>query len=364
MDLPPAGRDGPAGVMVTLGSDSHKRTHTLVAVDDNGQQQAQKTVPATTAGHLDAMQWALRWPERRWALEDCRHVSRRLEADLLVAGQLVVRVPPKLTVVARRVARTSGKSDPIDALAVARAALREPDLPVAKLDGPSRNVRLLLDHRDDLVGERTRTQNRLRWHLHELDPETEIPARRLSRFRTLTELEQRLQGVRGVVAEIALELIVRIREMTARINQLEVEIERRVRRLAPTLLELDGCGALCAAKVVGETAGIGRFRSRAAFAMNNGTAPVPVSSGNQRRHRLNRGGNRQLNVALHRIAITQLKGPGRARDYVTRRIAAGNTKTEAIRALRRRISDEVYRRLLHDERSRIDAGTNCSEAAA
>jgi transposase len=152
--------------------------------------------------------------------------------------------------------------------------------------------------------------------------------------------------------------------MTARIKQLEVEIERRVRRLAPTLLELDGCGALCAAKLVGETGGIGRFRSRAAFAMNNGTAPVPVSSGNQRRHRLNRGGNRQLNVALHRIAVTQLKGPGPARDYVTRRIAAGNTKREAIRALRRRISDEVYRRLLHDERSRIDAATNPLVAAA
>lgn len=341
--------------MVTLGSDSHKRTHTLVAVDDNGHQLAQKTVSATTAGHLDAIQWALRWPERRWALEDCRHVSRRLEADLLVAGQVVVRVPPKLTVVARKVARTSGKS---------RAALREPDLPVAKLDGPSREVRLLLDHRDDLVGERTRTQNRLRWHLHELDPENEIPARMLSRFHALTELEERLQGLHGVVAVIALELVVRIREMTVRIKQLEVEIERRVRRLAPTLLELDGCGALCAAKVVGETGGISRFRSRAAFAMNNGTAPVPVSSGNQRRHRLNRGGNRQLNVALHRIAVTQLKGPGPARDYVTRRIAAGNTKREAIRALRRRISDEVYRRLLHDERSQFETATGPLVVAA
>ena len=149
--------------MVTLGSDSHKRTHTVVVIDDNGRQLAQKTLPATSTGHLDALQWASRWPERRWALEDCRQVSRRLEADLLVAGEVVVRVPPKLTVVTRKVARTTGKSDPIDALAVARAALREPNLPVARLDGPSRDVRLLLDHRDDLVGERTRIQNRLRW---------------------------------------------------------------------------------------------------------------------------------------------------------------------------------------------------------
>jgi len=142
--------------MVTLGGDSHKQTHTLVAVDDNGRQLAQKTSPATKTGHLEVLQWARRWPERRWALEDCRHVSRRFEADLLVAGEVVVRVPSKLTGGARKVARTSGKSDPIDALAVARAALREPDLPVAKLEGPGRDVRLLLDHREDLVGERTR----------------------------------------------------------------------------------------------------------------------------------------------------------------------------------------------------------------
>ncbi len=350
--------------MVTLGSDSHKHTHTLVAVDENGQQLAVKTVPATTAGHLDAIQWAMSWPARRWALEDCRHVSRRLEADLLVAGQVVVRVPPRLTVVARKVARTTGKSDPIDALAVARAALGEPDLPTAILDGPSREVKLLLDHRDDLVGERTRTQNRLRWHLQELDPEFLIPARMLSRFHNLTELEGRLRQPDSVVAEIALELVVRIREMTTLINHLEIEIEQRIRQLAPTLLVLDGCGALCAAKVVGETAGVSRFRSRAAFAMNNGTAPVPVSSGNQQRHRLNRGGNRQLNVALHRIAVTQLKRPGPARDYVTRRIAGGNTKTEAIRALRRRISDEVYRRLLRDERGRSNAELHSSIAVA
>src|SRR5713101_9125609 len=140
------------------------------------------------------------WPERRWALEDCRHVSRRFEADLLLAGEVVVRVPSKLTGGARKVARTTGKSDPIDALAVARAALREPDLPVARLDGPSREVRLLLDHREDLVGERTRTQNRLRWHLHELEPEIEIPARMLTRYHTLAEVQDRLQDHHGVVA--------------------------------------------------------------------------------------------------------------------------------------------------------------------
>ncbi len=322
--------------MVTLGGDSHKQTHTVVAVDDNGRQLAEKTLPATCAGHLEALQWAVRWPERRWALEDCRHVSRRFEADLLVAGEVVIRVPSKLTGGARKVARTSGKSDPIDALAVARAALREPDLPVAKLEGAGREVRLLLDHREDLVGERTRIQNRLRWHLHELEPEAAIPARMLSRYHTLAELAGRLRSQHGVVVEIAIELVVRIRELTRCINHLEA----------------------------GEAAGISRFRSRAAFAMNNGTAPVQASSGNQQRHRLNRGGNRQLNVAMHRIAITQLSRPGPAKEYLAKRLAAGNTKTEAIRALKRRISDEVYRRLLRDERESSTSDVTTCVAAA
>jgi transposase len=152
-----------------------------------------------------------------------------------------------------------------------------------------------------------------------------------------------------VVAEIATELVGRCRELTRRVNQLEQQLRRLVTPWTPTLLHLEGCGALTAAKLVGETAGVGRFRSRAAFAMHNGTAPVPVWSGNRQRHRPNRSGNRQLNAALHRIAITQLRRDGPGRDYLQRRMAAGDTKTEAIRALRRRISDEVYRRLHADQ---------------
>lgn len=256
--------------MVTLGSDSHKRTHTVAAVDENGRQLAEITVSATSAGHLEALQWASRWRERRWALEDCRHVSARLEADLLASGETVIRVPAKLTAIARKVARTKGKSDPIDALAVARAALRESDLPMARLNGPSREVRLLLDHRDDLVAERTRIQNRLRWLVHELDPEAYIGPRMLSRYHALVEVESQLRAHEGVVAHIARELVTRIRELTRRINELEVEIERRVSCWAPTLLQLNGCGALSAAKVVGETGGVSRFRSRAAFGCATG----------------------------------------------------------------------------------------------
>lgn len=326
--------------MVTLGSDSHKRTHTLVAVDANGRQLASRTVVATSAGHLEALRWARRWPERRWALENCRHLSRRLEADLLAAGEAVMRVSPKLMAGVRRSGREAGKSDPIDALAVARAALREPDLPVAQLDGQSREVKLLLDHREDLVAERTRMQNRLRWHLHELEPGFEIAAGALDRKAMLDRIAERLRAHQD------------IRERTIRANLLERRICQLVAELAPSLLDLEGCGGLTAAKIVGETADISRFRSRGAYAMHNGTAPIPVWSGNRERFRLNRGGNRQLNAALHRIAVTQIRLGGRGRAYLEQQMAANATKTEALRALRRRVSDEVYRRLGNDHLAR------------
>lgn len=349
--------------MVIIGADLHKRTHTLVAVDETGRRLAERTAPATPAGHLELVRWAARWPQRSFALEDCRHLSRRLERDLLLAGESVVRVPPKLMAGARRSSREPGKSDPIDALAVARAALREPDLPVAQLDGAERDLRLLVDHRDDLVAQRTQIENRLRWHLHELMPGEEPAPRSLGHGVVLAALERRLAGLPGTVARIARELVRRIRELTATINALQREIGQLVAELAPSLLALPGCGDLGAAKLVGETAGITRFGSSAKFARHNGTAPQPVWSGNTVRHRLSRGGNRQLNVVLHRIAITQIRLGGLGRAYFEHRLVAGDTRTEALRALRRRISDEVFRRMRHDEAARAARPTGLAAAA-
>ncbi len=343
-------------MMMTIGGDTHKRTHTFVVADSTGRQVAQRTVAATTEGHLDALMWAAQWPQRQWALEDCRQVTRRLERDLLGAGERVVRVPTQLMVGARESVRTLGKSDPIDALSVARAALREPDLPVAQLDGPERHLKLLVDHREDLVAERVRTQCRLHWHLHELMPEHPIGLRRLNRFRVLDDLRTRLTDVDGPVADISRELIGRVWDLTVRINALFREISGLVGELAPTLLALEGCGPMSAAKIVAEVAGIDRFRSCSAFARWNGTTPIPVWSANER-FRLNRGGNRQVNAAIHRIAITQWREPGRGHDYVQGRIDRGDTKRGAIRALKRRISDEVMKRLTADLDQRLDIDT-------
>jgi transposase len=164
----------------------------------------------------------------------------------------------------------------------------------------------------------------------------------------------------GVVARIAAELVARCRELTVRINALE----RELGVLAPALLELPGCGVLSAAVIVGETAGVSRFRSRDAFARFTGTAPVPVWSGNPRRVRLNRGGNRSVNCALHMIAVTQARGIGPGRDYLDKQLGAGKTRTEALRLLRRQLSDAAYRALRADEhRLRAPALTGLPAAA-
>lgn len=331
--------------MVKVGVDVHKHTHCGVGVDGLGRELGHLTVRATDAGHRQLLRWARKefGEEVEFAVEDCRHVSTRLERALLAAGTRVVRVPPKLMAGARASARTRGKSDPIDALAIARAAWREPDLPVATLEGVEREIKLLVDHREDLVNARTQAQNRLRWHLHGLDPELDPPARLLDSLVRLDELTDWLAGrPASVVVRIATELVADIRELTVRERALERELADRVASVAPRLLALPGCGVLSAAKLIGETANRDRFRSEACFAMHAGVAPIPASSGKTNRHRLARGGNRQLNAALHRIAVTQARIDGPGREYYQRRRANGDTKMEALRALKRRLARVVF----------------------
>jgi transposase len=357
--------------MVTLGVDAHKRTHTIVAVDERGRQLAVKTVRSSTKDHLGLLAWAEQIAKKAgdgggllWAIEDCRHLSRRLERDLLAAGQSIVRVPPKLMAHARDSARTYGKSDPIDALAVARAAQREPDLPVARLDGPDREVRLLADHRESLVVERTRVICRLRWHLHELDPDWEPKTRSLDRITVLDQVEARIAGREGTVARLAHTLAGRCRELTAQINELTAELTGLICAQAPALIAIPGCGTLTAAKILGETAGVDRFRSKDAYARHNGTAPLPVWSSNKAHHRLSRTGNRQLNAALHRIAMTQAHWHPAAKDMMDRRKAGGDSGLEALRVLKRRLSDVVYAALHADLTAKQQPAPVSDSAAA
>jgi transposase len=345
--------------MIVIGTDTHKRTHTCGAVDAaTGRQAGELTAPAREPGFGELLAWARGLEEERiWAIEDCRHVSGPLERFLVGSGERVVRVPPKLTGQGRRGGRAPGKSDPIDALAVARAALREgPEtLPVAHLDEEALQVKLLLDHRDDLVKARSQEQCRLRWHLHDLWPALEPPAGSLDRIVWLERLARRLaRAEQGTRVRIARELVGEIRRRTRRIKELDREIAALVEEQAPALLELEGCGPLTAARLIAETAGAGRFTSDAKFARLAGVAPIPASSGDRTRHRLDRGGNRRLNCALHRIAVTQGRCHAPARDFLARKQAEGKSRREALRCLKRHLARRVWRLLLKIERGRSD----------
>lgn len=350
--------------MVVVGADVHKRTHTFVAVDEAGRKLAERTVTAVTAGHGEAVMWAREQfgTDVVWAIEDCRHLSARLERDLLGLGQKVVRVPPKLMAQTRASARTRGKSDPIDALAVARGFLREPDLPVASHDEVSRELKLLVDRREVLVAQRTATINRLLWRVHELDPERAPKPRSLDLAKHRQILGDWLDIQNGIVAELARDELADVTRLTETINALAKRIGQRVRLVAPVLLAMPGCGELTAAKLVGESAGVTRFKSEAAFARHAGVAPVPVWSGNTRgRVRMTRSGNRQLNAALHRIAVTQIRLDGLGQTYYRHRLVQGDSTPEALRCLKRRLARVVFNHLLTDHNNRQTA---CQTAAA
>jgi transposase len=339
---------------VVIGVDAHKKTHTLVAVDGNGRKLAEKTVEATDAGHAKALRWALLKfgdDELTWGIEDCRHVSARLERSLVDAGQRVKRVSTRLMARARGSGRRRGKSDPIDAEAVARVVLREPDLPVACHDEVSRELKLLVDRREDLVGQRTATVNRLVWRIHELDPKRSPGILNYPKYRAA--LRQWLAGQCGVVAELALAELADIARLTDDINALEKRITNKVREVAPRLFDMPGCGALTAAKIMGETALVTRFSGEAAFAQHAGVAPVPHWSGSTAgQMRRPKYGNRQLNSAIHRIAVTQLRLDGVGRVYYRKRLDANDTRAMALRALKRRVSRAVYGHLREDHRCR------------
>lgn len=335
--------------MIVIGADPHKQTHTAAAVDAaTAELGGDLTVAAREHGYRRLIDWARELdPDRIWAIEDCRHVAGGLERFLLARGERVVRVAPKHMAGARRSVRERGKSDPIDALAVARAALKEgvESLPRAFLDDEAMEIKLLLDHREDLVAERTRIQSRLRWHLHDLWPELKIPRGGLDRFKWLDRLAGRLsRAPQGARVRVCREQVRQLRELTKRANELKRELSALVEAKNPQLTELPGCAALTAAKLISETAGAERFASEAKFARLAGVAPIPASSGNKDRHRLDRGGNRQLNCALHRIAVTQGRNHEPAKAYLARKEAEGKSRKEALRCLKRQLVRSVLRR--------------------
>ena len=339
--------------MIVIGADPHKTNHCFAATDAaTGELRSSESVQASAAGLEHALAWGRGLDvERVWAIEDCRHVSGALERFLVARGERVVRVPPKLMAAARQSIRQRGKSDPIDATAVARAALREgvETLPAAFLDEDAMEIKLLLDHRDDLVCTRTADQSRLRWHLHDLQCPITVPTGGLDRDVWIQRIGRWLaRQPQTARVRVARRVLARIRAQTREARQLERELAELVIAYRPALLEIPGCGPLTAAKLIAESAGAQRFATDAKFARAAGVAPIPASSGRNHRFRLDRGGNRQLNLALHRLAVNQGIRHPPARAYLTRKQAEGKSRVEALRCLKRHLARTVYKTMTHN----------------
>jgi len=350
--------------MIVLGADTHKSSHTIAAVaSGTGELLGEKTIAVGARGFEALLGWARGLEgERVWAMEDCRHVSGALERFLIARGERVVRVSTRLMATARRSSRQRGKSDHIDAIAVARAAVAEgvDSLPTAALAGPELDVRLLVDHRERLVHARVALNNTLQWNLHDLWPELTLPTRGLFSKTWSTRIARRLARAEQTMrVRIARDELRRLRELTQTIDALHSELADLVASIAPQLLVEPGCGPLTAAKLIGEIAGAGRFASDAKLARAAGVAPVPVSSGKTDRHRLDRGGNRQINTAIHRIAVTRARCDPRTKAYIARKKTEGKTNREAIRCLKRHIIRRIWQ-LLRDTQPANAAGHSIS----
>jgi transposase len=335
---------------VMIGVDPHKGSHTAVAIERDEAELASVTVRATRRQVDELLAWAARFEDRVWAIESADGLGYLLARQLVAAGEQVLDVPATLAARVRVLGSgRSNKNDSNDAVSIAIAALRAPRLTRVGRDDHAGVLRLYAKRHRDVGRARNRTACRLHALLAELVPggiPKEINARSAERLLASVDPTSAVERARHAVAVEHLEDLRRFDE------QLRVSKKRlasAVRESGTTLMDLFGVGPVVAAMVIGYTGDVTRFANRDQFAAYTGTAPIEVSSGGRITHRLSRRGNRQLNHAIHIAAITQIRfahSPGRA--FYDRKVADGKTKREAVRALKRRISDALYRQLLHD----------------
>lgn len=336
---------------MTIGIDPHKATHTAVAIDGDEHPIAQLTVTADSAQTQRLLAWAEPFgTDRTWAIESATGLGRLLAQQLVAAGESVVDVPPTLSARVRLLGATkASKNDPNDALATAIAGLRHCGLRAVTTDHHVAVIRLLVDRHQALTSSRTQAACRLHVLLRELIPGG-APVR-LSADRAAIILRGVRTGDDIVAVErkrLARDVLVDIRRLDRDLADAKQRITDAILASGTTLTELHGVGPITAALILGHVGDPTRFRTRDQFASYNGTAPIEASSGPKVRHRLNPRGNRTLNHAIHMIAVTQIRNDTPGRAYYLRRQAEGKTRKEAIRALKRRISDAVWRQLQVD----------------
>jgi transposase len=342
---------------VMIGIDPHKASHTAAALDERGQVLARQRFAATLEGYQALRQWAGRWDERRWAVEGAHGVGRSVAQRLVADGERVVDVPAKLAARVRVLSTGHGrKTDPADAVSVAVAARNAPWLRPVGVEDQAGVMHLLTNRREDLVAMRTQTINRLHRLLVDLVPAG--AGRNLTANRAAALLDQvRPTGAAAVTRhQLARELITDVRNLDRRIAEVKARIKAAVAHSKTSLVELFGVGPVLAAKLLGEVGDICRFPTKHHFAAHTGTAPLEASSGQVVRHRLSRAGDRKLNHALYLMAIVQIRHPTAGQAYYRRKRAEGKSPKEALRCLKRRLSDAVYRCLLTDQQSQLCPG--------
>jgi transposase len=319
-------------------------------LDERGQLLGQQRIPASLDGYQLLRQWVGRWPQRCWAVEGAHGVGRALAQQLVGDGERVMDVPAKLAARVRVLSVGHGrKSDPADAVSVAVAARNAPWLRQVGVEDQATVLHLLTKRREDLVGMRTQTVNRLHRLLVDLVPAG--AGRNLTAKRAAALLGQlRPTGAAAVTRwELAFDLIADIRDLDRGIATVDKRIKTAVAQSNTSLVELFGVGSVLAAKLLGEVGDVRRFPTKHHFAAHTATAPLEASSGQVIRPRLSRAGDRKLNHALYMMAIVQIRHPTAGQAYYRRKLAEGKAPKEALRCLKRRLSDAVYRCLLADQ---------------
>jgi transposase len=342
-----------ARMKVLIGVDPHKASLAVAAVEEaTGELLERASFPQDRSGLRSLERWAKRFPERRWAVENAGGLGRHLAVRLAAAGESVVDVPPKLSARVRVLSSGNArKNDGLDAVATALAASRNERMAAVDPEAASEALRLLSERREDLVAERTRALNRLHALLRDLLPGG--VARTLSAERAA----RILRGIRpkGTSARLrrrlASEVLRDVRTLDRKIADLNGRIEAKVEASGSTLTQIFGIGPILAARIIGTVGDVRRFPTKAHFASYSGTAPLEASSGEVVRHRLSLAGNRKLNYALHMVATCQARSDARGGVYYRKKIAEGKSRKEALRCLKRRISDAVFKSLMADSQA-------------
>ena len=350
---------------VIIGMDPHKRSATIEVLDERQQVIGGGRFTTDTAGYRDMLVAGRVWPRRTWAVEGAGGIGKHLTQRLLADGEQVVDVPATLSARVRVFSTGNGrKTDATDAHSIALVAARTPTLQRVVVDGENMALRLLVDRRDELGVLRTQTVNRIHKLLLELMPGGAKKFLSAAQAKTLLATVRPRDVVGKTRRALAAEKIADLAVIDAKIKAAKKQLTELITATGSGLLELNGIGPSGAARSLGDVADIARFPTKAHFASWNGTAPIDASSGDNSRQRLSRLGNRRINRVLHIAAIVQIRHDTEGRAYYRRKLAAGKSPLEAIRCLKRRLSDVIYRQMVADAAAAVTAVEVAAAAAA